>query len=187
LFGALQKLQPVVLFIDEIDVLAPGLNSSDGNSQSPDNVEKRIVTTFLTELDGINQGGGSESNKNQNRVFLVCCARSEASVHPALVRAGRIDTVIRVDLPSLDDRAIIISNLLRKYIDRHAPWSMPSQLDDLSLNAAKCTEGLSGAALDEFVRKALQSCASMEQLGQRLVTRVGVWWERAEHATNGLV
>lgn len=90
--------RPVLLFFDEIDALCP--KRSDSGSLS----ENRLVATFLTILDQIDNGG----------VFVLAATNSANSIDPALRRPGRLDLEIEVPIPSPEGRREILSGYLSK-------------------------------------------------------------------------
>jgi AAA family ATPase len=102
IFAAARVLAPSVIFIDEIDALAPcrGGSSGQGSSQSP--VSARLVTTLLTELDSV---------KGHAVVVLAATNRVNA-LDESLRRPGRLDKEIEVGVPSEKDRADILRKML---------------------------------------------------------------------------
>ena len=100
MYGSSLMLQ--VIFIDEIDALAPsrGGNSSQASSQSP--VSARLVTTLLTELDSV---------KGHAVVVLAATNRLKA-LDESLRRPGRLDKEIEVGVPSEKDRVEILRKML---------------------------------------------------------------------------
>lgn len=91
-----------VIFIDEIDAVAPsrGGSSGQGSSQSP--VSARLVTTLLTELDSV---------KGHAVVVLAATNRVKA-LDESLRRPGRLDKEIEVGVPSEKDREDILRKML---------------------------------------------------------------------------
>ena len=73
------------MVLDEIDALCPKRDGDGGE------VEKRVVATLLTLLDGI----GSET-KGQERVFVIAASNRPNSIDPALRRPGRLDREIEI-------------------------------------------------------------------------------------------
>lgn len=97
MFEEARKLEPCVLFIDELEALA---GSRDGEEVSA--VERRVLGAFLAELDGVGAG----------KVFVIACTNMIECVDAALIRSGRIDNVILVGRPSLGDRKDILDGLI---------------------------------------------------------------------------
>jgi cell division protease FtsH len=96
LFKQAKEKSPAIIFIDEIDAVgrARGKNMSGGN-------DEREYTESITEMDGF----GTNSN------VIVLAATNRADVlDKALMRAGRFDRQIFVDLPDIRERAEIFTS-----------------------------------------------------------------------------
>ena len=124
LFVKARQAAPCVVFVDEIDTLAPARGSYQGDS----GVGDRVVGQLLTELDGLHECAN---------VLLIGATNRPEALDPALLRAGRLDLQIKVDLP---DQASRFSILQVHNHDR--------PLADVDLHAwATQTEGWNGADL----------------------------------------
>jgi len=95
LFAKARQASPCVIFIDEIDTLAPVRGKFNGDS----GVSDRVVGQLLTELDGL-QGCPD--------VLLVGATNRPDAIDPALMRAGRLDLQLKVDLPDGESRLSIL-------------------------------------------------------------------------------
>ncbi|MGB3492240.1 MAG: AAA family ATPase [Elainellaceae cyanobacterium] len=95
LFAKARQVSPCVVFIDEIDSLAPARGKYSGDS----GVSDRVVGQLLTELDGL---------KGCVDVLLVGATNRPDALDPALLRAGRLDLQIKIDLPDLESRLAIL-------------------------------------------------------------------------------
>lgn len=95
LFTRARQAAPCVVFVDEIDTLAP----ARGSSISDSGVSDRVVGQLLTELDGL---------KGCTNVLLVGATNRPEALDPALLRAGRLDLQLKVDLPDLPSRLAIL-------------------------------------------------------------------------------
>lgn len=95
LFAKARQAAPCVVFIDEIDTLAPARGSSQGDS----GVSDRVVGQLLTELDGL---------QGCTNVLLVGATNRPDALDPALLRAGRLDLQLKVDLPDATSRLAIL-------------------------------------------------------------------------------
>jgi transitional endoplasmic reticulum ATPase len=95
LFTKARQAAPCVVFIDEIDTLAPARGSSQGDS----GVSDRVVGQLLTELDGL---------QGCTNVLLVGATNRPDALDPALLRAGRLDLQLKVDLPDASSRLAIL-------------------------------------------------------------------------------
>lgn len=95
LFTKARQAQPCVVFVDEIDTLAPARGTFQGDS----GVGDRVVGQLLTELDGL------QSCPN---VLLVGATNRPDALDPALLRAGRLDLQLKIDLPDATSRLAIL-------------------------------------------------------------------------------
>jgi transitional endoplasmic reticulum ATPase len=95
LFTKARQAAPCVVFIDEIDTLVPARGRFQGDS----GVSDRVVGQLLTELDGLQEC---------LNVLLIGATNRPDSLDPALMRAGRLDLQLKVDLPDLNSRLAIL-------------------------------------------------------------------------------
>ncbi len=95
LFHKARQAAPCVIFIDEIDTLAPARGSFMGDS----GVSDRVVGQLLTELDGL-QGCPN--------VLLIAATNRPDALDPALLRSGRLDLQLKIDLPDETSRLAIL-------------------------------------------------------------------------------
>ena len=125
LFNQARDKSPAILFIDEIDAIgrARGKNNMTGSNDERENT----LNQLLTEMDGF----GTDTNV----IVLAATNRSDV-LDKALMRAGRFDRQIYVDLPDLREREEIFKVHLR-------PLKVDTKLDTSFL--AKQTPGFSGA------------------------------------------
>ena len=124
LFNKARQASPCVVFIDEIDTLAPARGKFSGDS----GVSDRVVGQLLTELDGLQDSG---------TVILVAATNRPDALDPALLRSGRLDLQLKVDLPNLQSRLSILQ-----------VHNSDRPLEDVNLTEfATQTEGWNGADL----------------------------------------
>ena len=122
---------PCVIFFDELDALVP--RRDDAGSEA----SARVVNTLLTELDGLDERAG---------IYVVAATNRPEMIDEAMLRPGRLDQSLFVDLPGDSERAEILSTLLRgKPVE-----NMPEVLE---VAQQKC-RGYSGADLGNLVREA---------------------------------
>ena len=95
LFAKARQASPCVIFIDEIDSLAPIRGAYMGDS----GVSDRVVGQLLTELDGL---------QNASEILLIGATNRPEAIDPALLRAGRLDLQLKVDLPDINSRLAIL-------------------------------------------------------------------------------
>jgi len=94
-FNKARQVAPCVLFIDEVDTLAPARGSYQGDS----GVSDRVVGQLLTEMDGIVEAGD---------VLVVAATNRYDSLDAALLRSGRLDLQLQVELPDVESRLAIL-------------------------------------------------------------------------------
>ncbi|BBC22787.1 AAA family ATPase [Pseudanabaena sp. ABRG5-3] len=95
LFAQARQASPCVIFIDEIDTLAPARGSYQGDS----GVSDRVIGQLLTELDGLQSAEG---------LLVIGATNRRDFIDPALLRSGRIELHMMVDLPDTDSRRAIL-------------------------------------------------------------------------------
>ncbi|KAG0265979.1 hypothetical protein DFQ27_000229 [Actinomortierella ambigua] len=144
MFAQAKANAPCILFIDQIDVLAPARGSTFSSENSGD----RIVTSLLTEMDGFFTGRGG-SNVVVDVLVLAASNRPEV-IDSAIMRPGRLDQIVHVPVPDKDVRIQILRGFLSK---------MPIGLEEAQIDAlATETEGFSGADLENLCREAALIC-----------------------------
>lgn len=145
-FERAKEVAPCLIFIDEIDVIAPKRDSAQSQ------MEKRIVAQLLISMDGL----AMESNDGKPVIVLAASNRPD-SLDPALRRGGRFDTEINMGVPNEATREQILRALTRR----------TSLSDDVSFpSLAKKTAGFVGADLKDLVSKA--GTWSMDQYREAL-------------------
>ncbi|XP_040527628.1 ATPase family protein 2 homolog isoform X6 [Gallus gallus] len=102
IFAEASLRRPSIIFIDELDALCPKREGAQNE------VEKRVVASLLTLMDGI----GSEGSEGQ-LVVLGATNRPHA-LDAALRRPGRFDKEIEIGIPNAQDRLDILQKLLKK-------------------------------------------------------------------------
>ena len=105
LFRRARLASPSIIFFDEVDAIATkrGGGSSGGG--------ERLLSQLLTELDGIQSGGGgasTSSDPNKHRVMVICATNRPDLLDSALMRPGRIDRMIYVGVPDMASRLKIL-------------------------------------------------------------------------------
>ncbi|UZJ53463.1 hypothetical protein CBS101457_002783 [Exobasidium rhododendri] len=157
-FARARRNAPSVVIIDEIDALAPRRDGIDGSSDDAGEVEKRVVATLLTLMDGLS--GTGESSK----VVVIAATNRPNAIDPALRRPGRLDREIEVGIPTSEGRFSILTVLLR---------GVPHFMQEEQIrNIANRTHGYVGADLSALVREAGMRAVSREvepdDLGQQI-------------------
>lgn len=134
LFARARHAAPCVVFLDEIDSLAPK-RGLDGRSPVTD----RVVSQLLTELDGV---------ETLKQVWVIGATNRLDIIDDALLRPGRLDFHLEVTRPDLSARAAILAVHLRK-----KPVDERVDLDAL----AKAAEGMSAAEVRFLCDRAAMS------------------------------
>ena len=130
IFRKARQAAPTVIFIDEIDAIAPR-RGTDVNR-----VTDRLINQLLTEMDGIQENSG---------VVVIGATNRPDIIDPALLRPGRFDRLILVPAPDEKARLEIF-----KVHTRKVPLAEDVDLEEL----AKKTEGYTGADIAAVVREA---------------------------------
>ncbi|CDS12876.1 hypothetical protein LRAMOSA05060 [Lichtheimia ramosa] len=140
LFAQARSNAPCILFIDQIDMLLP----KRGTSTTSENTSDRIVTGFLTEMDGLLTKKRSSSAHID--VLVVGATNRIHVMDPAVLRPGRFDEHIHVQIPDTEQRLQIIDGLGKK---------MPTVLSESERQQlSQMTQGWTGADLDNLFREA---------------------------------
>lgn len=138
LFSAAKKNAPAIIFIDEID--AVGKKRDGGRNDE----REGTLNQLLTEMDGFEETSG---------IVVIAATNNIDVMDAALLRAGRFDRRIFVELPTATEREAI----LQKYL-RHIP-------NDLSVaDIAKMTVGFNGASLAALVNEAALLCMRQNEI-----------------------
>jgi len=122
-FRKARQASPCIIFFDEIDSVAPTRGSSMGDSH----VTERVISQFLTEMDGL------EELRN---VIIIAATNRPDIIDSALLRPGRFDRLLFVPPPDLEARKQIF-----KIHTRKTPLADDVNLDEL----ARKTDGYTGA------------------------------------------
>lgn len=123
IFDEAEKNAPTIIFIDEIDAIAPKREQVVGE------VERRVVSTLLTQMDGL---------KSRGKVIVIAATNVPNMLDPALRRTGRFDREIEIPIPDKKGRKEIL-----QIHTRRMPLIKDVDLDKL----AEITYGYVGADL----------------------------------------
>lgn len=128
LFEAAQKNQPAIIFIDEVDAIG---KKRDGQKNDE---REATLNQLLTEMDGFTNSSG---------IIVIAATNKIDVLDEALLRAGRFDRRVHVELPSPNERGLILEKYLQK---------IPH---DVEVNeVVKMTLGFNGASLATLVNEA---------------------------------
>jgi transitional endoplasmic reticulum ATPase len=130
IFDEAKKNAPSIIFIDEIDAIAPKREEVVGE------VERRVVAQLLALLDGLEIRG---------QVIVIAATNRPNAIDPALRRPGRFDREIEIGLPDKHGRLEIL-----QIHTRNMPLANDVDLEKL----AEMTKGYTGADLAALVKEA---------------------------------
>jgi ribosome biogenesis ATPase len=123
---------PCILFFDELDALVPRRDDTASEASS------RVVNTLLTELDGLSVREG---------IFVIAATNRPDIIDTAMLRPGRLESLVYVGLPDSKGRVAILKALMKKV-------AVAKEL--AALGERKECDGFSGADLWSWVRAAGQ-------------------------------
>ena len=131
-FRKARQAAPCVIFMDEIDSIAP-TRGGEGDSH----VTERVISQLLTEIDGM---------QSLNNVIVIAATNRPDILDPALLRPGRFDRIVKVGMPDLEARKQIL----------HIHTDKKPLADDVDLDKlAEKTEGFTGADLAALTNEAV--------------------------------
>jgi len=134
IFEEAKKNAPSIIFLDEIDAIAPKREHVVGD------VEKRVVAQLLALMDGLD---------NRGHVIVIAATNIPGALDPALRRPGRFDREISIPIPDQNARLTIL-----EVHSRGMPLS-----EDVNLNKlAEITHGFVGADLQALCRESAMLC-----------------------------
>lgn len=136
IFEEASKSAPSIIFIDEIDAIAPKREDLGGEKQ----VERRVVAQLLSLMDGL---------KGRENVIVIAATNLPNSIDPALRRPGRFDREIVIPIPDRNGRLEIL-----EIHSRGMPLATDVKLERL----AAITHGFVGADLEALCREAAMIC-----------------------------
>ena len=130
-FKKAKQASPCIVFFDEVDAIAPVRGAS-----ADSHVTERVISQFLTELDGIEELKG---------VVVLAATNRPDIIDPALLRAGRFDFQLELPVPDEEMRVEIF-----KIHTKGKPLASDVDLEFL----AKATEGMVGSDIEAISRRA---------------------------------
>ncbi|MCL7382810.1 MAG: CDC48 family AAA ATPase [Thaumarchaeota archaeon] len=129
-FQEAEQNAPSIIFIDELDAIAPKRSEVTGE------VERRVVSQLLALMDGL---------KGRGQVIVIGATNRIEAIDPALRRPGRFDREIRIGVPDRNGRKEIL-----QIHTRRMPLAEDVDLDEI----ADITHGFTGADLAALCREA---------------------------------
>ena len=129
-FEEAEENSPSIIFIDELDAIAPKREETNGE------VERRTVAQLLTLMDGL---------KSRGQVVVIGATNRPDSLDPALRRPGRFDREIEIGVPDSEERKEVL-----EIHTRNMPLAEDVDLDKI----ANTTHGFVGADLESLCKEA---------------------------------
>jgi len=137
IFADAKAAAPSIIIIDELDRM---VNCERGYARNESDKQREVLRILLTEIDDANSSG----------VFVIATANTDINfIPPALVRNGRLEKHIEIDVPTKEDRL----SILNIYLKQNEIFSNISAED-----VAAYTSTFTGAALSTLVNDVLVSC-----------------------------
>ena len=129
-FEEAEENSPSIIFIDELDAIAPKREETNGET------ERRTVAQLLTLMDGL---------KSRGQVVVIGATNRPDSLDPALRRPGRFDREIEIGVPDSEERKEVL-----EIHTRNMPLADDVDLDKI----ANTTHGFVGADLESLCKEA---------------------------------
>ncbi|MDD2439046.1 MAG: CDC48 family AAA ATPase [Methanosarcinaceae archaeon] len=148
---------PSVIFIDEVDSIAPKRENVTGE------VERRVVAQLLTLMDGMEERG---------QVVVIAATNRLDAIDPALRRPGRFDREINIGVPDTKDRYEILqihtrgmplekekeTVVISEAVETESKEGQKLKVDNFMMELAEKTQGFVGADLLALVQEASMLC-----------------------------
>ena len=165
-FEEAEENSPSIIFIDELDAIAPKREETNGE------VERRTVAQLLTLMDGL---------KSRGQVVVIGATNRPDSLDPALRRPGRFDREIEIGVPDTDERKEVL-----EIHTRNMPLADDVDLDKI----ANTTHGFVGADLESLckeaamrvVRRILPEIQNDEEIPKEVMEKIFVTFDDFKNA-----
>uniref|UniRef100_A0A183C2A1 AAA domain-containing protein n=1 Tax=Globodera pallida TaxID=36090 RepID=A0A183C2A1_GLOPA len=142
LFKAAKSRAPCIIYIDEIDAIGRKRNSAHGNDE-----QEHTLNQLLVEMDGMDTAKG---------IVVIASTNRPDMLDKALLRPGRFDRNVSVDLPTLIERRELFDLYLRKI-------KKDNRLTGISHRLAQLTPGFSGADIANVVNESAIHAATIQK------------------------
>ena len=165
-FEEAEENSPSIIFIDELDAIAPKREETNGET------ERRTVAQLLTLMDGL---------KSRGQVVVIGATNRPDSLDPALRRPGRFDREIEIGVPDSEERKEVL-----EIHTRNMPLADDVDLDKI----ANTTHGFVGADLESLckeaamrvVRRILPEIKNDEEIPKEVMEKIVVTGEDFKNA-----
>jgi SpoVK/Ycf46/Vps4 family AAA+-type ATPase len=154
LFTAVRAAAPCILLIDGIECVAP----KRGNDNTSEGTMDRVLSTFLTEMDGIESGEGN--GIVSSNIGVVGITHNPKLIDPALLRPGRLEKTITLEAPDYDARKEIAARQIAEvdFDFTQAGYFDAKSKDDVSNYVAMESAGMSAVEVIAICREASMVC-----------------------------
>ncbi|KAE9553517.1 hypothetical protein FO519_003266 [Halicephalobus sp. NKZ332] len=138
LFKEAKSRAPCIIYIDEIDAIGRKRNAQEASMSGGSSEEEHTLNQLLVEMDGIDSNQG---------VIVIASTNRPDILDKALLRRGRFDRHISIDLPTVLERQEVFDIYLRQI-------KLSGSYEHLSKRLAQMTPGFSGADIANVVNEA---------------------------------
>lgn len=144
-FKSARKDRPSIIFIDELEAI--GAQRSSNYSNYTNNIERNsTLNQLLAEMDGV---------ENNEGILVIAATNREDLLDSALIRPGRFDLKIHLDLPTKEERQKLFELYLKKQeIYQPNSENLLSKDSEFIECLSENSEGLSGAIIEDIINKA---------------------------------
>lgn len=158
IFEDAEKNAPSIIFIDEIDAIAPKREDVQGE------VERRVVSQLLTMMDGL---------KSRGKVVVIGATNRPNSIDPALRRPGRFDREVEISVPDKSGRLAILKIHSRnmpieatyksQYLENNIK-ELKSKIEDLKIKSKISSKSEDNKNTNEEIKKYSEELAFSEEI-----------------------
>jgi SpoVK/Ycf46/Vps4 family AAA+-type ATPase len=151
LFEAVRAAAPCILLLDGVENVAP----RRGNDCTTEGTMDRVLSTFLTEMDGINDGVSASGN-----VGVIGITYNPELIDPSLLRPGRLEKTIQLGSPGFEARKELVARDIDglKFDFASAGYFDPKNKNDISHYVAMQTAGMSAVETIAICKEASMEC-----------------------------
>ena len=156
LFTAVRAAAPCILLIDGIESVAP----KRGNDNTSEGTMDRVLSTFLTEMDGIESGGVADDGSSLSNIGVIGITHNPKLIDPALLRPGRLEKTITFLTPDYEARKEIAARQIDEvdFDFKQAGYFDAKCKDDVSKYVAMESAGMSAVEVIAICREASMVC-----------------------------
>lgn len=156
IFKQARSSKPAIIFIDELEAI--GVQRASSHSSYVNNIERNAtLNQLLVEMDGIEVNDG---------ILIISATNREDLLDPALVRPGRFDMKIHLDVPSYEERYMLFKHYIKKKEVYNSIESIRVSDDKEFLDElAKASNNLTGAIIEDIINQAYSISYSKGESG----------------------